>query len=145
MNARVGVVVMTVLLAIYLLLIGQRAWLLLVSADPVAIAMGVALVALAVIGVWAIAREVVFGVQAQRLGARLEAEGAVPGEHVAVRASGRVLRAEADALFPAYRAEVEQHPDDWQAWYRLGLAYDGAGDRRRARQAVRRAIRLAHA
>ena len=59
-----------------------------------------------------------------------------------MRPSGRVVRSEADALFPAYRADVEAHPDDWRAWYRLGLAYDASGDRRRAREAVRRAIRL---
>ena len=59
-----------------------------------------------------------------------------------MRPSGRVLREDADAVFPAYRADVEAHPDDWRAWYRLGLAYDAAGDRRRARAAVRQAIRL---
>jgi len=37
---------------------------------------------------------------------------------------------------------VEAHPDDWRAWYRLGLAYDASGDRRRARGAVRQAIQL---
>jgi Flp pilus assembly protein TadD len=52
------------------------------------------------------------------------------------------MRGDADAVFPAYRADAEEHPDDWRAWYRLGLAYDAAGDRRRAREAVRTAIRL---
>ena len=40
-----------------------------------------------------------------------------------------------ESLYPA-------SPDDWRAWYRLGLAYDASGDRRRAREAVRRAITL---
>ena len=31
---------------------------------------------------------------------------------------------------------------DGDALFRLGLAYDGAGDRRRAREAIRRAITL---
>ena len=61
---------------------------------------------------------------------------------MAVRPSGRVVRAEGDAVFPAYRADAEAHPDDWRVWFRLGLAYDAAGDRRRAREAVRTAIRL---
>ncbi len=52
------------------------------------------------------------------------------------------MRAEADAAFPRYREEVEAAPEDWRAWYRLGLAYDGSGDRRRARAAIRRAIAL---
>jgi cytochrome c-type biogenesis protein CcmH/NrfG len=142
MNARIGVAVMAVLLLLYIFLAGQRAWLLLASGDAVAIAMGVALIALPVIAVWALGRELWFGVRGQRLGERLATEGALPAESVAVRPSGRVLREDADAVFPAYRAEAEQHPDDWRAWYRVGLAYDAAGDRRRARGAIRTAIRL---
>jgi Flp pilus assembly protein TadD len=37
---------------------------------------------------------------------------------------------------------VATAPDDWAAWFRLGLAYDDAGDRRRAREALQRAIAL---
>ncbi|MDR7185641.1 cytochrome c-type biogenesis protein CcmH/NrfG [Microbacterium trichothecenolyticum] len=142
MSARIGVAVMAALLALYIVLVGQRAWLLLVSGDPVGIAMGTALVVLPLIAAWALGRELWFGVRAQQLGTRLEAEDALPQEEVAVRPSGRVMREDGDAVFPAYRADVEAHPDDWRAWYRLGLAYDAAGDRRRAREAVRAAIRL---
>lgn len=142
MSARIGVAVMAALLALYIVLVGQRAWLLLMSGDPVGIAMGAALVVLPLIATWALGREVWFGVRAQQLGRRLEAEGALPQEEVAVRPSGRVMREDGDAVFPAYRADVEAHPDDWRAWYRLGLAYDAAGDRRRAREAVRAAIRI---
>ncbi len=142
MSARIGVAVMAVLLALYIALVAQRAWLLLVSGDPVGVLMGAGLVVLPIIAVWALGRELWFGVRAERLGRRLEADGALPSEEVDVRPSGRVVRSEADALFPAYRADVEAHPDDWRAWYRLGLAYDASGDRRRAREAVRRAIRL---
>ncbi len=142
MSARVGVAVMAVLLALYIFLVGQRAWLLLTSEDPVGVAIGVALIALPLIAAWAVARELWFGVRAQQLGRRLESEGGLPAEEVTVRPSGRVMREDADALFPAYRAQVEAHPQDWRAWYGLGLAYDAAGDRRRARAAVRQAIRL---
>ena len=142
MSARIGVAVMAVLLALYIGLVAQRAWLLLTSGQPVAIAMGVGLVVLPILAAWALGRELWFGVRAQALGRRLEAEGALPDESVGVRPSGRVLREDADAVFPAYRADVEARPEDWRAWYRLGLAYDASGDRRRARSAVRQAIRL---
>lgn len=145
MSARIGVAVMAVLLALYIALVGQRAWLLLVSGDPVGVGLGIALVVLPVIAVWALARELWFGVRAQQLGRRLEADGALPQDEVTLLPSGRVARADGDAVFPAYRADVESHPDDWRAWYRLGLAYDAAGDRRRAREAVRTAIRLERA
>lgn len=142
MSARIGVAITAVLLALYIGLVGQRAVLLLTSEDPVGIGMGVALVVLPLIAVWALGRELWFGVRAEQLGRRLENEDALPDEDVAVRPSGRVVREDADALFPSYRAAVEASPEDWRAWYRLGLAYDASGDRRRARAAVRSAIRL---
>lgn len=142
MSRRVAVAVMAALLVLYIVLVAQRAWLLLISGVPVGVAMGVALVVLPVIAVWALVREVTFGVRAERLGARLEAEDALPTDELDVRESGRPVREQADALFPDYRADVEQHPEDWRAWYRLGLAYDGAGDRSRARRAIRTAIAL---
>jgi len=51
-------------------------------------------------------------------------------------------RAAGRAAFETARAEAEAHPDDWAARYRLGFAYDAAGDRRRARAALRLAARL---
>jgi len=142
MRARAGVALMAVLLVLYIVLVAQRAWLLFASGQPVGVAMAVALVVLPVIAAWALWRELMFGRSAQRLAQRLEADGAVPAEELDVRVSGRPDRAQADAVFPAYRADVEAHPDDWHAWFRLGIAYDGAGDRRRARAAIRRAIVL---
>lgn len=142
MSARIAVAVMAVALVAYIVLVGQRAVLLVASGDPIGIAMGVALIVIPLIAAWALGRELWFGVRAQQLGTRLERDGALPEDEVAVRPSGRVLREEGDAVFPAYRAEAEAHPEDWRAWYRLGLAYDAAGDRRRAREAVRTAIKL---
>jgi cytochrome c-type biogenesis protein CcmH/NrfG len=142
MSTRVGVALMAAALALYIVLVAQRAYLLLTSGEPVAIAMGAALVLLPVLGAWGLWRELRFGMRAQALARRLEAEGGLPAEQIDVRESGRPERAQADALFPAYRADVEAHPDDWRAWFRLGLVYDGAGDRRRARHAVRTAIVL---
>ncbi|KSU54248.1 hypothetical protein M3672_03920 [Microbacterium enclense] len=142
MRVRVAVAIMTVLLLLYVVLAGQRALVLLTSAEPVAIAMGVALLVLPLLALWAIGRELWFGVRAQQLGDRLDAEGGLPDDDLPVRPSGRIEREDGDALFPKYRADVEAHPDDWRARYRLALAYDAAGDRRRARSAVRTAIRL---
>lgn len=142
MSARIGVAVMAALLALYIILVSQRAVLLIASGDGVGIAMGVVLIVLPLIAAWALGRELWFGVRAEQLGKRLDAEGGLPADDVAVRPSGRVMREDGDAVFPRYRAEAEANPDDWRAWYRLGLAYDAAGDRRRAREAVRSAIRL---
>lgn len=142
MNARIGVAIMAAVLALYLILVTQRAVLLLATGDAIAVTMGVALFVLPAIAAWAIGRELWFGIRAENVGRRLESEGALPQEQLSTRPSGRVDRDEAEALFPDYRAAVEAAPNDWRAWYRLGLAYDGAGDRRRARSAVRQAITL---
>ncbi|MER7798114.1 hypothetical protein [Microbacterium sp. NPDC096154] len=141
MSARVGVAVMAALLALYILLVGWRAVQFLQTGDPVGIAMGVALIVLPLVAAWALGRELWFGVRAEQLARRLEIEGGLPDDVVATTPSGRVTRDEGDAVFPRYRAEVEADPSDWKAWFRLSLAYDAAGDRRRARGAVREAIR----
>ena len=143
-GAQVGAVVMAVLLAVYLALVGWRAVQFVQTGEPIAGVMGVALLVLPVLAAWAIWRELQFGVRSQRLVRRLEEEGELD-LGMPLRPSGRPERAAADAAFPAFRDAVESDPDSWRAWLRLGLAYDAAGDRRRARRAVRRAIELERA
>jgi cytochrome c-type biogenesis protein CcmH/NrfG len=142
MRNRIGAIVMALLLLVYLAIVFQRSVLLLESGSGVGVAMGIALLVLPLIAAWAIYREVMFGVRTQKLVRILDDEGGLPVEDLPHRASGRPLRDAADAEFPQYRQEVEQEPGSWRAWFRLGLAYDASGDRRRARHALREAIRL---
>ena len=144
MTAKAGAIVMAVLLAIYLALVGWRAVQFVATGEPVAVAMGIALIVLPIIAAWAIWRELMFGVRSQALVRRLEGEGALE-LGIPHRPSGRPDRSAADAAFSRFRAAAEAEPDSWRAWLRLGLAYDAAGDRRRARGAVRRAITLERA
>lgn len=143
MSARWLVWVLVAACVGYLLLIAQRAWLLVTSGEPPAVVMGLALLGVPAIGGYLVGREVQFGVQAEDLARRLESEGGQPADVLPLRPSGRPDRDAADALFDRYREDLRRAPDDWRAWYRLGLAYDAAGDRRRARSAVRRAIATA--
>lgn len=145
MSNRIGAIVMAALLGLYLVFAVYYAFVLFGTGDPVAIGLGVALLVLPVLGAGFIVAEIVFGVRSERLARRLESEGALPHEEVPIAASGRIDRAAADELFPSYRAAVEADPDDWRAWFRLALAYDAAGDRRRARWATRQAIGLERA
>ncbi|MCU1550548.1 MAG: hypothetical protein JWR36_1108 [Glaciihabitans sp.] len=142
MKNRVAVVVMAVLLALYLAVTVQRAILLILTPVPVARIEGVALIVLPIIGAWALIAELVFGMRAQRLLRRMTELGALPVDDMPHRPSGRVDREAADREFPKYQAEVEENPGDWKSWFRLALAYDASGDRRRARWATRRAIRM---
>jgi hypothetical protein len=140
-----GAGLMAFLLVLYLALAGQRAVLFLSTGEPIAIGIGAALLVLPLLGLWALVRELMFGVRSQQLADRLAAAGELPAEDLPLRPSGRPDRVAADARFPVYKDAVERAPEDWGAWFRLGLAYDACGDRRRARQAVRTAIGLAKA
>jgi hypothetical protein len=141
-SARIGVAVMAVLLVLYFVLAGQRAVVLLGSGVGIGIAMGVALLVLPLVGAWAIGRELMFGFRTQQLVGILDAEGGLPVDDLPKLASGRPVRAAADEQFPRYQADVAAAPESWRAWFRLGLAYDASGDRRRARHAIRTAISL---
>ena len=145
MKGRIGAGVMAILLAFYLVLVGWRAVLFLQSGAVVGVAIGVALLVLPLIGIWALVLEVTFGSRSARLVRLLEASGELPVETLPIRASGRPVRDAADADFPQYRDAVDAAPEDWKAWFRLGLAYDAAGDRKRARGAIRTAIALERA
>ena len=142
MRNRLAALFMALLLLVYLVLVAQRAVLLMASGDGVGIAMGVALIVLPFIAAWAIGRELLFGARTEKLVRLMAAEGTLPVDDLPHRASGRPLRDAADADFPQYKAEVEAAPESWRAWFRLGLAYDASGDRRRARGALRQAIEL---
>ena len=73
------------------------------------------------------------------LGRALDATGELPEDDLPRRPSGRVEREAADARFAVRQREVEASPN-WGAWFRLAAGYDDAGDRRRARAAMRMAI-----
>lgn len=141
-RAIAGVAVMSVLLVLYFAFAGIRAVGLLASGSPVPVVMGVAMLVLPLIGVWALVRELQFGARSTRLADRLADEELLPDEPVATHPSGRPVREDADAAFPRYRSEVEADPASWRAWMRLGIVYDACGDRKRARSAIREAIAL---
>ena len=142
MTARRVAALLVAACVVYLLLITQRAWVLLSSGEVLAILLGVGLLVVPIIGGWVVWREVQFGLQAAVLADVMAADGSLPVDDLPRRPSGRPERAAADARFAQRKQELEQEPSDWRGWYRLGLAYDDAGDRRRAREAVRRAISL---
>ncbi|WP_386675891.1 hypothetical protein [Lysobacter korlensis] len=133
---------MAALLLLYLVFTIQYAVRLILDPQPFAKAIGVALLVLPLIGLWVLAVELIFAVRAERLAERLARDGALPVDDLPRLPSGRPDPAEADKRFPQFQAAVEASPDDWASWFRLGLAYDASGDRRRARWATRRAIAI---
>lgn len=145
MRVKVAGLVMAALLVLYLVVVAQYALVLIGTEVPVAVAMGVALLVLPLIGAWALAVELIFAFRAERLLGVLRAEDGLPVDDLPRLPSGRPDPAAADAQFPIYQAEVEAAPDSWRAWFRLSLAYDASGDRKRARWAMRESIKLERA
>jgi len=142
-KARNVAIVLTAAVALYLVLLAGRAIALLRTGELVPVLLGAGMLVLPLLGAWMLWTTWRSGNQIQRLARRLEAEGGLPDvSDLPRRPSGRVDRQAADAWFEERRGELEQQPDDWRRWYRLAYAYDIAGDRRRARATMRKAVEL---
>jgi cytochrome c-type biogenesis protein CcmH/NrfG len=130
-------------LLVYFVTLTQTAIALLRTGTAAAIALGIGVLLLPIVGIWAVVATLRAGLAHQRL-ARLAAEDGMDLDVSALprTPSGRMQRDAADALFHSVRAEVEADPDNWRRWYRLARAYDYAGDRTRAREAMRTAVAL---
>ena len=130
-------------LLVYFVTLTGTAVALLRDGTPAAMALGVGVLLLPLVGLWAMIATLRAGFAHQRL-ARLAAEEGMDLDVSALprTPSGRVQRDAADALFQTVRAEVEANPDDWRRWYRLARAYDYAGDRQRARETMSKAVAL---
>ena len=130
-------------LLVYFGTLTQTAIALLRTGTTAATALGVGVLLLPIVGIWAVVATLRAGLAHQRL-ARLAAEDGVDLDVSALprTPAGRVQRDAADALFRSVRGEVEADPDNWRGWYRLARAYDYAGDRTRARETMRTAVAL---
>lgn len=137
-----GVIIMSVLLVLYFYYAGLRAVALFQTGTPITIALGVGLLVLPLLGVWALIRELKFGRDATRLVDELDRLDRVPIEEIETMPSGKPVREAADLVFDKYRDEVEANEESWEAWARLGIMYDACGDRTRGRKALRTAIAL---
>ena len=127
----------------YFILLGRAAVVMISSGKPAAIGLGIAVLILPFIGLWAMVATLRAGFAHQRL-ARLAAEDGMELDVSGLprRASGRIDREAADQLFDTVRTELDDDPDNWVRWYRLARAYDYAGDRGRARETMRKAVTL---
>ncbi|AHC25205.1 MULTISPECIES: hypothetical protein [Mycobacteriaceae] len=134
---------MCIALLVYFVMLGRTALALIASGEPAPIGLGAALLVLPLIGLWAMVATLRAGLAHQRL-VRLARESGMDLDvsDLPRRASGRIERDAADALFERTRAELEADRDNWVRWYRLARAYDFAGDRGRARETMRTAVEM---
>ena len=134
---------MCVALIVYFVMLGRAALVFITSGRPAAIGLGLGILIMPVIGGWVMVSTLKAGLAHQRL-ARLAREGGMELDvsDLPRMPSGRIKRDAADALFETVRNELESDRDNWQRWYRLARAYDYAGDRTRAREAMKKAVEM---
>lgn len=141
-RAPIGAGLVALVLLLYVAIVWQRAMALVGSGRGVAVALGTAILVIPLLTLWFLVREVAQALAVDRLTRRLAAEGALEVDDLPRSPGGRIDRAVARERFGPASDDVAASPQDWRAWYRLGWAYDAAGDRRRARGALRQAVRL---
>jgi len=132
-----------VALIFYFAMLTHTAVALIRSGTPAAVALGIGVLLLPLVGAWAMVATLRAGLAHQRL-ARLAAEDGMELDVTDLPRlpSGRIQRDAADALFTKTRVELDADPDNWVRWYRLARAYDYAGDRGRARETMRTAVAM---
>jgi cytochrome c-type biogenesis protein CcmH/NrfG len=133
-------------LIFYFAMLTRTAIALIRSGTPAAVALGIGVLILPVVGAWVMVATLRAGLAHQRL-ARLAAEDGMELDVTDLprMPSGRIQREAADEMFATVRAELDADPGNWLRWYRLARAYDYAGDRSRARETMRRAVELQNA
>jgi len=132
---------MTAFALTYVFLLGGRALAMLNESSPVAIAMGIGMAVFPLVAIWAIWREIKFGIDAERITKRALEMG-LPELELELRPSGRATKESAALAFEAVKEAFDE--SDWTQWLLLSEAYEASGDRKRARESMRKAISLAN-
>lgn len=119
MTGRRVALVMAGAFAVYAVLVAWRGWDFVMSGEPAAIGLGLAILVFPLLAGWLVWREVRFGFRMQELAGRIEVVDERPL---------------ADRIDAAQAA-----PDDWRAWYWAGVGLLEAGDKKQARAALEHA------
>lgn len=143
MITKIWVGLMLALTLFYVFTLLGRGIILLQEPSLIAVAMGLAILVLPLVALWALFAELQFGLKAQRLSRRLIALD-IPGLDLDLRASGRATKDSANKELERIQDAVTKDPENWSLWFQLGEAHDAAGERKNARAAIRKAILLAN-
>lgn len=123
MGARTLALILSAILAVYLVLLGRTGVLLVFSGSVAGLLLGLAILVFPVVGAWIIYRELRFGFTAQKMSEAMDG-------------------AAIDQEFQVVKAAVQADPKDWRSWFKVSIAYDEAGDRRQSRKSMHHAAAL---
>lgn len=142
MGLKLSIAVMTALAGLYLFFMFERGLVLLADDNVVIKVFGLLLFVFPMVAAWGIWRELNFGFKSERLAKKIGSE-VFEALEFEFRPSGRPTKESSMRVFAKIKELTEKEPMLWQNWYLLALAYEGNGDRTRARKCVREAIALA--
>jgi hypothetical protein len=141
-SPKLGAAISIALLTVYLVLLSNWAVGMIAVGSPIGIVMGLLVLVFPAFGLYAIYRELRFGLKAEAMGRELEQAGQWPVFQLVLRPSGRPTKESADENFKVYAELAKANPSDWKSLFALALSYDACGDRPRARRAMAEAMAL---
>jgi hypothetical protein len=141
-SPKLGAAIAISLLAVYLVVLTNWAIGMIAVGSALGIVMGLLVLVFPLLGVYAIYRELRFGLKAEAMGKELETREEWPVFQLEFRPSGRPTRESADENFKVYAKAAKADPENWKVIFALSLAYDACGDRPRARKAMAEAMAL---
>lgn len=142
MLTKIWLLAMVAITLLYAFLLLERGLVLVSSADPVGIALGLAILFFPFAAIAAIFYEIRFGMSLSRL-ARLLEQSQIAAPAYELRPSGKAEKASGEAAFRELEQRIQQDEQNYLLWFLLADSYDKLGDRKRARSAARKAISLA--
>ena len=142
MKGKLSAVLMGLLTLVYVALLSNTGFKLISMESLIAKVMGALILVFPVVAIWLTVMEFRFGSQMEKLSTKIEADGNWPDLAFEYRPSGRPTRDSAAKVFEQVAKKVATDEGSYLNWFALGLAYDASGDRRRARAAMRRALKL---
>jgi hypothetical protein len=141
----VAALALSALLPLYVVAALAGGIALIATGRPIWIAIGAAVLVLPALGLWLLVREWSLALAVQRMANELSAERKPAVDDLPGTPGGRMETTAADRVFPGVREAVERAPEDWVAWFNLAFAYDTVRNRRKSREALRKAARLRRA
>lgn len=142
MLTKIWLVAMVFFTLLYAFLLFERGIVLISDPQPVAIALGLAILFFPITAVAAIFFEVRFGIRLSKI-SKLVQESSIELPEYELKASGRAEHASGKAAFEAIQGRIQEDEENYLLWFLLADAYDKLGDRKRARAAARKSISLA--
>ncbi len=142
MRGKYSAVLMGLLTLVYVGLLANTGWKLVLLESPTAKLMGALILVFPLVALWLTVVEFRFGFQIEKLSKQIEAEGNWPQLDFELRPSGRPTKDSAAKVFEQVSKKVATDESNYLNWFALGLSYDASGDRRRARGAMRKALKL---